>query len=272
MRRPPWALVVLLIVGLAVTYGGFSIYGDQHSGVAGTAKVTGCEGRAGKYGNGIHCRGVWTADEDVVVGPVEGADRGDVGKTIDVRIHGSDHATVPSLATPIVLGALGVPITLLCLFGLGASLRRGPAQLAVPPAIHAHLVELVRLRWTGKDPQPVLARLPVRMPPGVVQRLASGGPFGWLIDARLDEIDGRVALEALENDRMSGPDHYRVWEDGTREQLANEHTAYAVPAGASPAEVERIEAEYFAHNGEVQALLAERGFIAGRTRSPGDSG
>ena len=186
VRRPPWALVVLLIVGLAVTYGGFSVYGDQHSGVAGTAKVTGCEGRAGKYGNGIHCRGVWTADEDVVVGPVEGADRGDVGKTIDVRIHGSDHATVPSLATPIVLGALGAPITLLCLFGLAASLRRGPAQLAVPPAIHAHLVELVRLRWTGKDPQPVLdAAAEVRMPAG---RRSSGSPpagrsAGW-IDAQ----------------------------------------------------------------------------------------
>lgn len=98
------------------------------------------------------------------------------------------------------------------------------------------------------------------MPEGIVQRLVSGGPFGWMIHARLDEIEGRIALEALEDDRMSGPSHYRVWEDGTREDLPTEDTSYMTPEGCPPEEVERIAQEYYAHNREVQGLLRERGF------------
>jgi len=133
-------------------------------------------------------------------------------------------------------------------------------ELAVPPAIRDHLVDLVRLRWSGRDGPPPVDALPATMPEGEVCRLSSGGPFGWLIDARLDQIDGRVALEALEDDRMSGPDHYRVWDDGTREALPNERIAYATPPNCSPEERARIQEEYYAHNRAVGELLRERGF------------
>jgi len=60
---------------------------------------------------------------------------------------------------------------------------------------------------------------------------------------------------------MSGPDHYRVWDDGSREDLETEHTTMVVPADCSPEEARRIEDAFFAHNREVQALLKQRGFF-----------
>ena len=145
---------------------------------------------------------------------------------------------------------------------MAAARLMGPRTLTVPPAIRSHLAELVRLRFTGRDPEPALAALPRELPEATVTRLASGGPFGWLIEARLDEIDGRLALEALEDDRMSGPSHYRVWEDGVSEPLPNEHIGYGVPKDCPPEEVERIKERHHLHNREVQALLRERGFPA----------
>ena len=113
-RRPPWLLIIFLGIGLALVIGGFVILRDGGSGVAGTAKVTSCSGSSGRYSAGIHCQGTWQVGGSLVfgngriaVGPVEGASRGDVGKTIDVRIHGTDHATKPGLGTPIALWAVG---------------------------------------------------------------------------------------------------------------------------------------------------------------------
>jgi hypothetical protein len=138
-----------------------------------------------------------------------------------------------------------------------------PVQpLAIPPAVTDYLRELIRLRFTGRDPQPVLDALPRSMPAGTVQPLAWGGPFGWYLSARLDvEADGRLALEALEDDRMSGPCHYRIWEDGTREALPNEHIGYGYPTGAPPEVVQRARDANAEHNRAVQEGLRERGFL-----------
>jgi hypothetical protein len=125
-RRPPWLVIGMLLLGLAIVYGAVSIYRDQHSGTPGRAEVSGCAGGT-KYDRGIRCDGSWSYRGHVVLGRVEGAGYGDVDKTIDVRIHGGDHATVPSLATPIVLLALGGGLSLLCLWGI-ASWARGPRR------------------------------------------------------------------------------------------------------------------------------------------------
>ena len=132
--------------------------------------------------------------------------------------------------------------------------------LPLPGPIRAYLVELVETRWSGREAPPPIDALPEALPAGTVTYLAGRGPFGWLIEARLDEVDGRLALECLEDSRMAGPDHYRVWEDGTREELPNERIEYSSPPGCTPEELERIRAEYYAHNRAVQALLRDRGF------------
>jgi len=105
------------------------------------------------------------------------------------------------------------------------------------------------------------AALPTTLPEATVLRLASGGPFGWLLDARLDrDGSGRYVLEVLEDSRMSGPDHYRVSEDGTCEALMNERTMMFLPRDATAAQRAETEREFFAHNRAVGMLLHERGF------------
>lgn len=136
-------------------------------------------------------------------------------------------------------------------------------QLSIPPAVRSYLTRLIELRFSGRDPRPALDALPASLPAGTVRALARGGAFGWMIDARLDAIDGRLALECLEDSRMAGPEHYRVWEDGLREELPNERTGYGHPAGASPEEIQRLEDGFYAHNRSVQTLLRERGFLGG---------
>lgn len=111
-------MVLVLFIcafGALLIYGGFSKYSDQHSGTPGKAKVSSCTAAHNtKY---VHttstCMGSWTVGGSLIdgghvgIGPIEGADKGDEGKTIDVRIHGTDHATVPDIKNAIVLWVLG---------------------------------------------------------------------------------------------------------------------------------------------------------------------
>ena len=98
--------------------------------------------------------------------------------------------------------------------------------LVIPPTLREYLGEVIRMRWTSKA------------------------------------TDGRVALKVLEDDRMSGPSHYRAWDDGTREQLPTELSGYSVPTGSPPEEVERAQEGYYAHNRADQEHLRQRGFLA----------
>jgi hypothetical protein len=129
-------------------------------------------------------------------------------------------------------------------------------MIDVPAAVRVYVADRVARRWPEGH-----AALPESLPDGQVTRLVSGGPFGWLVDARIDRIEGRVALEVLEDDRMSGPDHYRVWDDGSREDLETEHTTMVFPADCPPDEAKRIEEKFYAHNRAVQELLRQRGFM-----------
>ena len=128
--RFPWLFAIVLLVGLGVVAGGFSVFADQRSGVPGKAKVSECTGGR-KYQPAIRCSGSWVSGGALVAGDRpggggghEGAGDGDLGKTIDVRIHGTDHATKPSLATPLVLWGLGGAVAALALAGLIGWWRR----------------------------------------------------------------------------------------------------------------------------------------------------
>jgi hypothetical protein len=132
-------------------------------------------------------------------------------------------------------------------------------MLAMPPAIHAWLVERVRRSWP--EPEPAVASIPSELAPGKVERLAGGGPFGLMLDGRLDEVDGRIALEVLENSRMAGEVYFRVWDDGTVEPL---EPAPRIAFGyRDEADRERAEREYFEHNRTAYDVLRERGFMGG---------
>ena len=127
----------------------------------------------------------------------------------------------------------------------------------MPAAVRAWLMDAIERAWP--EPAAVVAALPEALPAGQVRRLAGGGAFGLMFDGRLDEIDGRVALEVLENSRMSGESYFRVWDDGTVEPL--EPAPRINYAYRTPEEREAAEREYFAHNRIAYDVLRERGFL-----------
>jgi hypothetical protein len=130
-------------------------------------------------------------------------------------------------------------------------------MLELPPAIRDWLVGAIERSWP--EPAPAIAAIPETFEEGQVVRLAGRGPFGLMFDGRLDRVGGRLALEVLENSRMSGENYFRVWDDGTIEQL------YPAPrigyVYSSPEEREAAEQAYFAHNRAAYDLLHERGFL-----------
>ena len=133
-------------------------------------------------------------------------------------------------------------------------------EVQLPGAVREFLIELTHRFWSPEQQAMAVGLLPASMPAGKVTRLLAGGSFGYLLDGRLDLIDGRVCLEVLEDNRMSGPSHYRIWEDGTTEELPTPSTAYVLPDGGTPEQLKRIEAEYYDHNRAVGQALKERGF------------
>jgi len=130
-------------------------------------------------------------------------------------------------------------------------------MIEMPPAIREWLVATIERAWP--EPGPVVAGIPAALPAGQVHRLAGGGPFGLMFDGRLDEVDGRIALEVLENSRMSGESYFRVWDDGTIEPL--EPAPRINYTYRTPEEREAAEREYFAHNRTAYDVLRERGFL-----------
>jgi hypothetical protein len=132
--------------------------------------------------------------------------------------------------------------------------------MVVPPAIRDWLVARIERSW--HEPERIFAAFPEELPAGQVQRLAGAGPFGLMLDGRLDEIDGRLALEVLENSRMSGESYFRVWDDGTIEPLEPApRPEFAVPSKSTPEERAAAEEAYFEHNRVAYEHLRERGFF-----------
>jgi len=104
--------------------GAISVIVAQRTGEVAEARIVECRTVGGRY-RSASCTGMWVAGGSLLEGgrvergTVEGATRGDIGKTLDVRISG-DRAYTPSLRTPIVLGCIGLA---LAAFG-GSLLRR----------------------------------------------------------------------------------------------------------------------------------------------------
>ena len=110
--------IVIILGGIGMSTGAVLSYEDEHSGEPGTAKVSSCTGHTGRYTTGVHCIGSWVAGGDlpeggdVALGTITNADRDDIGKTIDVRIHGADHATKPNTRIALILALIGGPMVL----------------------------------------------------------------------------------------------------------------------------------------------------------------
>jgi hypothetical protein len=122
-------LFILVTVMALVFFGGAAfIVFVQQNGPKTTAKVTRCNVR-GVRPRTYNCTGTWVAGGSlldgghVVIGTIEGAGRGDVGKQIDVRLSG-ERAYTTSRRLPIVLAGIGLMFAVLGGWEVRKGMRR----------------------------------------------------------------------------------------------------------------------------------------------------
>ena len=99
----------LLLLPLALVFGGVSMIVRSQTGVHARATVEDCETTHVYKSYSQRCTGTWTIDGRTTEGTVQGADPGDVGHTIDVTVREGE-ATSTSLVLPVLLIALGLPL------------------------------------------------------------------------------------------------------------------------------------------------------------------
>jgi hypothetical protein len=106
---------LLLLGGLGMLAGGIYQVSVKETGERATARITACHKSGGRYRSDV-CTGMWVASGSllaggqVVTGTVDGADSGDLGHTLDVRLSGGTAYTT-SLRVPIILIVVGLALT-----------------------------------------------------------------------------------------------------------------------------------------------------------------
>ncbi|HEX3823446.1 MAG TPA: hypothetical protein VHV79_03145 [Mycobacteriales bacterium] len=116
-----WAIaIVMTLGGLGLVAGGAVRLHQGESGLKAVATVSECHAVSNGKTTSEECSGAWIqggsllGNGHVVLGTIDGASSGDVGKNLHVRIHGGT-AYTPSLRLSIVLFVLG---GLIALFGV----------------------------------------------------------------------------------------------------------------------------------------------------------
>jgi len=129
-----YGVIAVLGVGLLIA-GGFGIR-SRETGPRAKATVTECNyvSGGGKAGTDV-CRGTWVTggslvggNGHVVIGDIEGAESGDINKTLNVRLSGN-HAYTSSLRVPIILLAIG----LIMVVGSVVVIIKGGSRQSRPP-------------------------------------------------------------------------------------------------------------------------------------------
>jgi hypothetical protein len=106
---------LLLLGGLGMLAGGIYEVIVKETGERTTARITECHKTGGRYRSDV-CTGMWVAGGSllaggqVITGTVDGADSGDLGHTLDVRLSGGTAYTT-SLRVPIILIVIGLALT-----------------------------------------------------------------------------------------------------------------------------------------------------------------
>lgn len=122
-------LVIAAVVVAAVMIGsGVFLLVQRQTGPHASASVAECVTTGGGRWASTHCSGSWIVGGSllegghVVVGTIDGADRSDVGKTIDVTLRG-DTAYTRGLALPLLLIGIGLVPALAVIFRVRSTLR-----------------------------------------------------------------------------------------------------------------------------------------------------
>ena len=99
-------VILVSVMTLVFLGGGIYILIVQQNGERARAKVTECELRRIRQTTEV-CRGRWWRDGHITFGIIDGANKGQVGDTIDVRLSGG-RAYTTSKRLPIILLCIGL--------------------------------------------------------------------------------------------------------------------------------------------------------------------
>jgi hypothetical protein len=115
MGAVKYVIAITLLVGLALAGGGGWLIYQRETGTRGEAKVSDCQDFGASSSSKTYCTGSWVvggsllAGGHVVVGPVNGAEDSDIGKTISVTLRGGE-AYTRSLTIALILISMGLVI------------------------------------------------------------------------------------------------------------------------------------------------------------------
>ena len=137
-RRAQWIVRLIFLVtglvGLGMVAGGVVSIIDKESGQPARATVASCRYVGARYTT-FQCSGSWVQGGDlvggnghVVYGVIDDATNSEIGKTLDVRVHGGEAYTL-SLRVPILLIALGGAMALGSVFLTVAAGRQRPVEI-----------------------------------------------------------------------------------------------------------------------------------------------
>jgi hypothetical protein len=126
-----FAAIAMVVMAMALLWPGIFFLVQRQTGTRTSATVGDCQTTgSGRY-ESTHCTGTWIVGGSlldgghVVFGTINGANHGDVGKTIDVTLRG-DEAYTRELALPLLLIGLGlIPAAAVAVLVVGPLRRRG---------------------------------------------------------------------------------------------------------------------------------------------------
>ncbi|WP_028655530.1 hypothetical protein [Nocardioides sp. J54] len=140
-QRPPESLPARVVLALLVAAalltpfvlvgaGGWLLY-QRQTGEVVQAEVLGCETDIGYRRSAQHCTARWTVDGVERTGPIQGSGDQEAGETVEATLRDGELYS-RSLALPLVLLGLGLPLCVLPLLWVRGRFRRDRTTPAHP--------------------------------------------------------------------------------------------------------------------------------------------
>ena len=108
-KRVVYGLIAFfLVAAVGFLVGAGFAWSDEQSGEKGSAHVYHCADSRLMNRADVHCEATWIYKGRPANGWVQNAKMNYAGKTISVRIHGTDHVTVATYWVPIGLAVMGL--------------------------------------------------------------------------------------------------------------------------------------------------------------------
>jgi hypothetical protein len=138
--RDYWAYLGFALIGIGLAFWQGAVYHDKTTGTVVLARVDDCQVNSVK-GIVVSCTGTWPVDHllppgrHLSHGGVDGVDIPDIGRTVEVRVHGGTAYAHTRLIAPAVFFFVGILMALAFLYAAwrnAGRTRSAPAVAGLP--------------------------------------------------------------------------------------------------------------------------------------------